>query len=27
LRIVSAVALLGFGLYQLWKGVGTLIGY
>jgi threonine/homoserine/homoserine lactone efflux protein len=26
LRIVSAVALLGFGLYQLWKGVGTLIG-
>jgi threonine/homoserine/homoserine lactone efflux protein len=27
LRLVSAVALLGFGLYQLWKGVGTLIGY
>jgi threonine/homoserine/homoserine lactone efflux protein len=27
LRVVSAVALLGFGLYQLWQGVGALIGY
>ena len=26
LGVVSAVALLFFGLYQLWQGIGTMIG-